>query len=78
MRRYILMVNESRSTEFENLLTNTYVKYFVKGKLATGDYIYILTIGANFKEVANFYVDAKNAKECGIVYFVGCEMLEEE
>ena len=79
MRRYVLFVNNSRVQEFEELFfKKTYIKYFVKSKLIPGNYIYILTIGNSFKEAADFYVDTKNAKESGIVYFVGCEMLEED
>ena len=78
MKRYVLFVNQSRFTEFESLLANTYVKYFVKRKLIPSDYIYILTIGDTLIDSANFYMDIKAAKEAGIVYFVGSEILEEE
>ena len=77
-RRYVLFVNQSRSEEFEIILKNTYVKYFVKRKLIPSDYIYILTIGDTLIDSANFYMDIKAAKEAGIVYFVGAEMLEKE
>ena len=78
MKRYVLFVNQSRFAEFESLLANTYVKYFVKKKLIPSDYIYILTIGDTLIGSANFYMDIKAAKEAGIVYFVGAEILEEE
>ena len=79
MRRYILLVNASRVKEFEDLFLNkTYVKYYSRREFKNGDLIYILTIWGYFKELAEFYNDTKFAKKTEIIYFVGCEMLEEE
>ena len=79
MRRYILYIDGRYSEEFETLFLNkSYVKNYSKTEDTNDDLIYILTIGNTFKEVANFYVDVRNAKESGIVYFVGFEILEED